>query len=347
MQTRENFLIDYGVYNVRFKSRAMINTCLSAVVVMGLAACQHQNNAPVVVKQQVSPFETGQAMINDPVKVPPQSTLGMVNIHDIVSRRDVQVFPLEGDIPDPFRASRKRVSVLDNTTSGGYTVLTPGVQVFPLDDTHEPMILGGRQAPSLNEDLPVKEVSPLSFGPASDDLPPIEPSPKLTMPAPSALKPPIASPFKAGTTSLTGYEGEAIPPMVSEQGHQRHNNNVEQPSYTSLAQRSGRRSVDNATLTQQEPVALHQKWGTAKAVSPSVSMPSPVSAPTPVISNVAPPMASATSSEIPTSIAPQMQQRPAPAMIGQANPSFVDDLPPEQPRRTPDPMMRGGMLTGY
>jgi hypothetical protein len=266
----------FGVTSKRISK----NTALMLVFAVGLGACQHQQKAPVVQKEQKSPFETGSAMLAEPTYgIGPLPTTGMIDVSRIASTEDIQVFPLEGAVADPFAGSKRHRSILENTTTGGYTVLTPGVQVFPLDGKEQSFIpvepalyTSQNNVPVITQNNNIAQTTMIGedsanigqtqgmtmFGAASSDLPPIIAAPQLTMPAPSAMKPSLKSPFAGGMQSLTGYpEGDAAPITLSQK--QERAETVQR--YQSLAERSGS-SVTNMPISQQEPLALHQRWST-------------------------------------------------------------------------------------
>lgn len=193
--------------------------------IMLLSACAQTQKAPVTMSVENAPFATGRAMINDGQGISPalMATNNTGTLSTIASTSEVQVFPLEGDTPNPFAGSRKHRTVFENTTSGGYTVLDKNVMVYPLDNTKRPSYLpqfegahsnviqqdiGSNTAPLIGTPIdgfgaPGSSVAAnnsldrQSVFKTANDLPPLNMPPKLKMPAPSALKAPTPSPFDA------------------------------------------------------------------------------------------------------------------------------------------------------
>lgn len=199
-----------------------------------LSACAQPKKEPVAVTVEHSPFNTGSAMIYDGRGM--SDTMIGTNVSGtlstIASSSDVQVFPLEGETANPFAGTRKRRTILENTTSGGYTVLDKNVMVYPLDDSRRPSYLPQFEGPHSNviqndigNEAPLIGTPVDGYGaPGSvvaannsinrqsafnsvDDLPKLNIPPKLNMPAPSALKAPSPSPFDLASGQPLIIEG--------------------------------------------------------------------------------------------------------------------------------------------
>jgi hypothetical protein len=109
----------------------MISRILTmTILVFGLTGCQHWQNL-------IGNFDTGEShqtnVVAQPlptdVLTPTPDTMTMANL---MSNESVIVYSLDQNAKQPrdFPAAR---GVVDNTTSGGYTVFDPSVTVFALD----------------------------------------------------------------------------------------------------------------------------------------------------------------------------------------------------------------------
>lgn len=219
--------------------RGVLRVALGAVsCALLLSACASPQPQPVVMQVEGTqkssnlsdmPMHDGYAQSKSV-----RTTAGLVDIANVPSSKDVQIFALDGPVSDTFGEVRHRRSVFENTTSGGYTVLEPDVMVFPLEDAPMPDYLAplaaaasasgtmtgpggigsvtpdmsnfetvvvGSQIPTTKPDPmavphPVTGlIPPAGFDRAATGLPPINEGPQLSLPAPTAYKAAPESPF--------------------------------------------------------------------------------------------------------------------------------------------------------
>lgn len=161
---------------------------------------------------------------------------------------NVTVYPLEGPVQNPLVSERYR-GVLDNTTSGGYTVFDPSVTVYPLAGNEPPAYVPGYAVPPLqgepNSVPPKSTLPPVPTVDVSEADPSARPPvpgivrtpvsmtrpdfAPVTLQPPSAAKPDFASPFDpsasapvprgpAGgnsTNAMTPKGGKSRKPMLT------------------------------------------------------------------------------------------------------------------------------------
>lgn len=210
----------------------MKKVLLSCVCVLALAACQTAR-------------PMGQKSAADtPMDVPAKSidaTVADAKQPIVPNDPGVAVYDLGGPMVNPLVTNRTH-SVLDNTTSGGYTVFDDSVTVYPLPGESAPAYMPTYAVPPLQAQYkpqaPMVGQQPMGLASAGM-LPPVKnvdvgeadpyakppvpgavrkpltltaPQP-LTLQAPSAARPPMASPFQGG--SLTAAEPTPTPPQAT------------------------------------------------------------------------------------------------------------------------------------
>lgn len=206
-------------------SRSVI---LSMLCAAALCACQTTGNVPNKTSASNAP-------------PPPQSGIEITGgisttMKDepiVVNDPNVQVYSTEGPAQNPLLAERMH-SVLDNTTSGGYTVFDNSVTVYPLPGDDVPGYLPSYAVPPLesqnrpenpqmgqplsltsagmlppvpNVDVSQKDIPRSPSASARAPLSLTAPEP-LTMQPPSEARPPLPSPF-IKAPSLTQDEPDA------------------------------------------------------------------------------------------------------------------------------------------
>jgi hypothetical protein len=110
----------------------MISRILTMTLLLfGLTGCQHWQNL-MGNFDTVEPRQSNVAVQPTPVNVLTPTPDQQMNMANMMSNESVIVFPLDANAKQPrdFPAAR---GVVDNTTSGGYTVFDPSVTVFALD----------------------------------------------------------------------------------------------------------------------------------------------------------------------------------------------------------------------
>ncbi len=177
-------------------SRAISRSVFLALLMCGtvLAGCAQQGPNRFVRVDGSKPAQQGKVDITaaprtdiagNPLEAAPAPKAPLLPPGD----PSVTVYPLEGPVQNPLVAENYR-GVLDNTTSGGYTVFDPSVTVYPLVGNEPPSYVPGFAVPPLQGEP--SSVPPKSTLPPLPTVDVSEADPSARPPVPGIVRQPVS-----------------------------------------------------------------------------------------------------------------------------------------------------------
>jgi hypothetical protein len=149
------------------------------------------------------------------IEITGSATTSMVDTPIVPVNPNVTVYPLDGPVQNPLSVERTH-SVLENTTSGGYTVFDESVTVYPLPGDDVPAFMPPYAVPPLKgqpagmvsasgllppvPNIDVRNADPYAKPPVSGAVRKpllLTAADPVTLQPPSDVRPPLKSPFAA------------------------------------------------------------------------------------------------------------------------------------------------------